>query len=63
MGPITVIVGEADIETIRKAAAITVRYSDAPKNASVALGYDDVDGKKDVEAVAISDGELRQFSV
>ncbi len=63
MGPITVIVGEADIETIKKAAAITVRYSDAPKNASVALGYDDVDGKKDVESVAISDGELRQFSV
>jgi tRNA U34 2-thiouridine synthase MnmA/TrmU len=63
MGPVTVIVGEADTETIKKAAAITVRYSDASKDASVALGYDGVDGKKDIEAIAISDGELRQFSV
>ncbi len=63
MGPVTVLVGEADIETIKKAAAITVRYSDAPKDASVSLRYTGVDGKKDVDAVAISDGELRQFSV
>jgi uncharacterized protein YaaQ len=63
MGPVTVLVGEADTETIKKAAAITVRYSDAPKDASVALEYDGVDGKKDVEAVAISDDILRQFSV
>jgi tRNA-specific 2-thiouridylase len=63
VGPVTILVGEVDAETIGKAAAITVRYSDAPKDTLVSLRYDDVNGHKDLEAVAMSNNELRQFSV
>ena len=63
MGPVTVLVGEASTETIEKASAITVRYSDAPKDASITLGYNGVNGKKNIETEAMSDSELRQFSV
>jgi len=63
MGPVTILVGEADAETIGKAAAITVRYSDAPKGTLVSLRYDGVNGYEDIEAVAMSNNELRQFSV
>jgi len=63
MSPTTVVVGEANAETIGKAAAITVRYSDAPKDVSVALGYNGADGNRDVNAVAMSDDELRQYSI
>jgi tRNA U34 2-thiouridine synthase MnmA/TrmU len=63
LGPVTVLVGKADAEMIGKAAAITVRYSDAPKNSSVAIKYGDANGHKDLEATAMSDDELRQFNV
>ncbi len=63
VGPIAVIVGEADAEAIKKAAAITVRYSDAPKDTTIALCYSGVEGKRDVNAVAAPDDELRQFNI
>jgi tRNA U34 2-thiouridine synthase MnmA/TrmU len=63
LGPVTVLIGKAETETIGKAAAITVRYSDAPKNLSVALKYDDATGHKDIEATAMSDDELKHFNV
>ncbi len=63
MGPVTVLVGETDAETTGKAAAITVRYSDAPKNALVALRYDGANRHIGLEASAISDDELKKFSV
>jgi len=63
VGPVTVIIGEADTKIIEKAAAITVRYSDAPKNTSVSLCFNSVDEKRDVNAVAMPDDELRQFNI
>jgi tRNA-specific 2-thiouridylase len=63
MGPVTVLVGEADAETARKAAAITARYSDAPKGVLVALSYDSINRHMNIEAVAMSENELRQFSI
>jgi tRNA-specific 2-thiouridylase len=63
MGPVTVLIGETDPETVGKAAAITVRYSDAPKGASVTLRYDGANRHMDLETVAMSDNDLRQFSI
>jgi len=63
MGPITVLVGETDAETIEKAAAITVRYSDAPKNALVILKYSYGSSHRTFETSAISDNELIKFRI
>jgi tRNA-specific 2-thiouridylase len=63
VGPVAVLIGEADPEIVRKAAAVTVRYSDAPKGALVTLRYDGANGHMDLEAVAMSDDDLRRFSI
>lgn len=63
MGPVTVVVGEASSRTVRKAAEITVRYSDAPKDVPVALVYNGADGKRDINVVALSVDELGQYAV
>ena len=63
MGPVTVLIGETDAETMGKAAAITVRYSDAPKNALVALRFDGANRHTNLEASAISDDELKKLSI
>ncbi|MEM2130699.1 MAG: hypothetical protein QXI71_04110 [Candidatus Bathyarchaeia archaeon] len=63
MGPTTVIVGKPDIETIQKAAAITVRYSDAPKDIPVSLRYNSKNKQEVINAHAMPDSELRTYII
>ena len=39
MGPITLLIGKEDEKTVRNAASITVRYSDAPKEVPIDVRY------------------------
>jgi len=57
VGPVTLIIGEIDEEIIRRCAAITVRYSDAPGTDPVEVRYT---GRyvKTLKAKAIDDKEL-----
>jgi len=62
MGPITVVMGGTDDETMEKVAAITVRYSDAPRDEVVDVEC--VNGSVSVLKVSsISDEELEKLRV
>ena len=63
-GPITLYMGEEKLDLIEKAAAITVRYSDAPKDASVRVIYKDRTKRSiEIEAIAIKDEELENLRI
>jgi len=62
-GPTTVIVGEPDTETIQKAAAITVRYSDASKDTLVSLRYNSKNKQLVLDTYAMPDSELRKYMI
>lgn len=61
-GPLTLLLGKEDPDVLKKAAAITIRYSDAPKNASVKVKYR---GRKEevMEIEAMKDEELEALRV
>lgn len=61
-GPLTLLVGKEELSILKKAAAITVRYSDAPKTAPVKVEYK---GKEEqmLETEAIKDEELETLRV
>ena len=62
MGPVTVLLGRLDEEVIGKGAAITARYSDAPRDVPVDVEYRD--GAVNVlKAVAVSDEELEDMRI
>lgn len=62
VGPITLIVGEAGEDTLSMAAAITARYSDAPKDAQVeVLVLDGVERRITVKAAG--DDELAVYRI
>lgn len=62
VGPLTLIIGDANSDIIKKAAMITARYSDAPKDASTELRFKGV--KEEVlETEAIKDAELETLRV
>lgn len=63
MGPLTVLVGEADPETVSKAAAITARYSDAPKEVTAKVQYGSREGLQVLKTKPIEDGKLRSFII
>jgi len=61
-GPITLYLGDKDQKVLEKAAAITARYSDAPRDLPVKVLY--VDGEREELVVkALSDDELRSLRV
>ena len=62
MGPVTVLMGELDEEVIGRSAAITARYSDAPRDAPVDVEYQD-GAPRILKAVAVSDGELDRIRI
>lgn len=62
-GPITLIVGETKPEVIEKAAAITVRYSDAPKNVPVSVVYKYKEGKSEITVMATEDNEIKRLRI
>jgi tRNA U34 2-thiouridine synthase MnmA/TrmU len=62
MGPITILVGQRTGAVIKKAAEITVRYSDAPKDADVKVQY--VGGDTSIlTSHAVGDEELERFRI
>jgi tRNA U34 2-thiouridine synthase MnmA/TrmU len=62
MGPVTVLMGGVDEEVIGRSAAITVRYSDAPRDVPVDVEYNDGNVKV-LKAVAVSDEELDSMRI
>jgi len=62
-GPITLYLGRKDQGLLEKVAAITARYSDAPKNLQVKVMYVDGAGKKIIEIKAMKDDELNSLRV
>lgn len=62
-GPITLIIGEVNLDILEKAAAITVRYSDAPKNTPVKVLYKYEGKESEITATAISDDQLDHFRI
>jgi predicted ribosome quality control (RQC) complex YloA/Tae2 family protein len=62
MGPITIIMGDVDEETIQKSAEITVRYSDAPTNLSVDVIYSS-SSEAPLSVAAIDVGELDSLRI
>ncbi|RLI07702.1 tRNA 4-thiouridine(8) synthase ThiI, partial [Candidatus Bathyarchaeota archaeon] len=62
MGPVTLILGEADDETLEKSAAITVRYSDAPRETPVEVRYAHGDVTT-ILAEAVEDQELERWRI
>jgi len=62
VGPVTLIKGEPDEETIIRGAAITVRYSDAPRDGQVDVKCSGTHLTK-IKASAIDDRELDEFMI
>ncbi|UCH56734.1 MAG: hypothetical protein JSV18_05110 [Candidatus Bathyarchaeota archaeon] len=62
VGPVTVVMGDVDDNVLSKSAAITVRYSDAPRDAPIDVNYFDEDVKR-VKVVSISDEELERYRI
>ncbi|MFQ6053568.1 MAG: hypothetical protein ACE5OO_04980 [Candidatus Bathyarchaeia archaeon] len=62
VGPVALIKGEPDGETVERGAAITVRYSDAPRGVPVEVKYT---GRhtETIRAVAADDEELRRWRI
>ena len=62
-GPITLCLGEKDRRLLEKAAAITVRYSDAPKDVPVKVICVNGEGEEIITVKAIGDDELEKLRV
>lgn len=62
-GPVTLIAGEVNPVIIEKAAAITARYSDAPKNLQVKVLYRHGKVEKEVTVTSLSDEEIEKFRI
>ncbi len=63
MGPVTVLCGRISPGTVRKAAAITVRYSDAPRDGASEVRYSTREREKVLQTIAIGDEELKSLLV
>ncbi|MEM0048910.1 MAG: hypothetical protein QW424_02210 [Candidatus Bathyarchaeia archaeon] len=63
VGPITLIIGEPSLKVVEKAAALTVRYSDAPKNVQVKVIFRRGGERSEIMAVAIDDAQIREFRI
>jgi len=62
-GPITLYVGEKDQKVLEKAAAITARYSDAPKDVPVKVTCKNREREETITVKAIRDDELERLRV
>jgi len=62
MGPLTLLVGEANPDVLRKAVAITVRYSDAPRTIPIRVRYRDKEERM-FETEAMNDEDLETLRV
>ncbi|MEM1507742.1 MAG: hypothetical protein QXS05_03080 [Candidatus Bathyarchaeia archaeon] len=62
-GPVTLITGKCDPKIIEKAAAITARYSDAPKNIPVRVIYRHVEGESEIMVAAADEKEVDRLRI
>lgn len=62
-GPITIILEEDNPIVIEKAAAITARYSDAPKETQVKVLYRRGEEEKEITVQPLSDEEIKRIRV
>jgi hypothetical protein len=62
-GPVTLIMGKEDPVIIEKSAAITVRYSDAPKNTPVNVICKFANKESEITVTAISDEQIERLRV
>jgi len=62
-GPVTLIVGRENPTIMEKAAAITVRYSDAPKDIPVSVLCKFADKESEIKVVAMSDDQIERLRV
>ncbi|MEM2400863.1 MAG: 7-cyano-7-deazaguanine synthase [Candidatus Bathyarchaeia archaeon] len=62
-GPITLITDKCDLSVVRMAAAITVRYSDAPKDVPVRVIYKHAEGESEIDVTSIDEGEIERLRV
>jgi hypothetical protein len=62
-GPVTLIMGKKDPAIMEKAAAITVRYSDAPKNIPVSVICKFADKESEIKVVAMSDKQIERLRI
>lgn len=62
-GPITVVTRETDTTVMEKAAAITARYSDAPRNIQVKVLYRRKDREEEITVVPLSDEEIAKYRI
>jgi len=62
-GPVTIIVGESNLTIIEKTAAITARYSDAPRETQVKVLYKRGWEEKEIIVPPLSDEEIKCFRV
>ena len=61
-GPVALVVGD-DEEAIRKAAALTVRYSDAPRGEPVWVKVSSTDSEDRIQAEAANDDTLKSLRI
>jgi hypothetical protein len=62
-GPVTLIMGKKDPAIMEKATAITVRYSDAPKNISVSVICKFADKESEIRVVAMNDEQIGRLRI
>jgi predicted ribosome quality control (RQC) complex YloA/Tae2 family protein len=62
-GPVTLIMGKEDPVLIEKSAAITVRYSDAPKNTPINVICKFTDKESEITVTAMSDEQIERLRV
>jgi tRNA U34 2-thiouridine synthase MnmA/TrmU len=62
-GPITLIVGEEKLSVIKKAAELTLRYSDAPKDISLSVIYKHVEKESEIAAIALTNEQVERFRI
>lgn len=62
-GPVTLVMGETSPGIVEKAAAITARYSDAPKNIQVTVLYNHGRVEKEITVTPLSDEEIENFRI
>jgi len=63
VGPVSLLVGNVSSEALKKAASITARYSDAPRETGVIVRYRSNEKENVVEAEPLGTQELKYYAI